>query len=114
MEQNNSNHTVRAWVVCVVASLFFMDEFMRINMFNALRDDMMQAFNMSGAAYGQFSALLFLWKYFIFIPCWPVVRSIFCASYINNYDGYVCIGEFSNGLFPPVGLWQRLLDYSLE
>lgn len=63
-----SVNSARAWLVCLTASLFFMDEFMRINMFNALRGDLMDAFHVSAAQYGQLSAYYFYGNVLMLFP----------------------------------------------
>ncbi len=63
-----AHHRKQAWLVCLVASLFFMNEFMRINMFNALRPDLMRVFDISAASYGQLSAYYFTGNVLMLFP----------------------------------------------
>lgn len=45
--QNKTASTAHAWLVCVIAGLFFFYEFMQMNMFNALNQPLRDAFHLN-------------------------------------------------------------------
>lgn len=47
------------WIVVFSAALFFLFEFMQVNIFNALNPGLIRTFNISGAALGELSAVYF-------------------------------------------------------
>jgi len=52
--------TVQAWLVCLAAALFFCYDFIQMNMFNALSEDLMVAFQLSHAELGYLSSSFLL------------------------------------------------------
>jgi MFS family permease len=49
----------RGWVVVLAASLFFFYEFIQMNLFNAIDQDLMRAFNLNAPQLGQLSSMFF-------------------------------------------------------
>lgn len=60
MHLHKSTSHWRAWVVCIVASTFFFYEFIQMNMFNVISQDLMQAFNINATGLSRISAYYFL------------------------------------------------------
>lgn len=50
----------KAWVVCLVASLFFFYEFIQMNMFNAISNALMDAFHINATGLSRLSAFYFV------------------------------------------------------
>lgn len=64
MQENYKN----AWIVCLVASLFFMDEFMRINIFNNLQQDLHKELGISISQYSNLAACYFYGNMIMLFP----------------------------------------------
>ena len=58
----------KSWVICLVSSLFFMDEFMRINIFNNLQQDLTRDLLISTSQYSQLSACYFYGNVLMLFP----------------------------------------------
>ena len=58
----------QAWIVVIIASLFFCYEFMQISMFNALGGALMEGFEISPAQYGHLSAFYFYGNLIFLMP----------------------------------------------
>ncbi|WP_423063196.1 MFS transporter [Candidiatus Paracoxiella cheracis] len=56
----NSHSLLRAWVVCLFASLFFFYEFIQLNMFNAISSQLMQTFHIDATELGRLSSFYFI------------------------------------------------------
>lgn len=54
------SNLVTAWLVCMVASLFFLYEFIQMNMFNAISEDLMKAFHIDATGLSRLSAFYFI------------------------------------------------------
>lgn len=52
-------HVRLAWLVTLTASLFFFYEFIQLNLFNAISNDLMQDFNLDAAQLGNLSSMYF-------------------------------------------------------
>lgn len=50
----------QAWVVCLIASLFFFYEFIQMNLFNAISQDLMAAFSINATGLSRMSAFYFV------------------------------------------------------
>lgn len=57
-----------AWLVCMVAALFFMDELLRMNMFNSLQTDLRTDLGVSTADYGQLAVCYFYGNVLMLFP----------------------------------------------
>ena len=57
-----------AWVVCMVASLFFFYEFIQMNMFNAISESLMQAFAINATGLSRMSAFYFVANVIFLFP----------------------------------------------
>ncbi len=53
------SQSLRAWVVCLTAGLFFFYEFIQMNMFNVISSDFMQAFHLSAQLMGWIDSFYF-------------------------------------------------------
>ncbi len=60
MNRESNKTSYKAWVVCMVASLFFFYEFIQMNMFNAISSDLMQAFHLDATGLSRMSAFYFV------------------------------------------------------
>lgn len=60
IKSNNSTYyPLRAWAVCITASLFFFYEFIQMMMFNAIEPNLTKAFHVTPAELGNLSAMYF-------------------------------------------------------
>ena len=57
-----------AWVVCMVGALFFFYEFLQMNIFNPISQDLLQAFNIDSTGLGYLSSMYFYGDFLIVIP----------------------------------------------
>src|SRR3990167_3401551 len=60
--------SMRAWIVCLSAALFFFYEFIQMNMFNALSVPLMEAFKIDAAGLGEMSSYYFIATVIFLIP----------------------------------------------
>jgi len=58
--QTSSYSFLRAWVVVLFASLFFLYEFIQLNMFNAISSELMLAFHIDATQLGKLSSYYFI------------------------------------------------------
>ena len=65
MHEKNSK---MAWLNCIVASLFFAFALFQINIFNVLDHDLIQAFHLSSAQFGNLAAGYFYGNVLFFCP----------------------------------------------
>lgn len=55
------------WVVCLTCSLFFLYEFIQMNMFNSINPELVKTFHLSASEIGNFSAMyLYATTFFVF------------------------------------------------
>ena len=64
--QDKSN--VQAWVVCLVAALFFFYEFIQMNMFSSLDDKLIHAFAIDATQLGKLAAVYFIANVIFLFP----------------------------------------------
>ena len=57
-----------AWIICLVSAIFFLDEFMRINMFNNLQQDLNTDLGLSTSDYGQLAVCYFYGNVLMLFP----------------------------------------------
>ena len=65
-----------AWMVWIIASLFYAYQYILRVMPNIMLDDIMQQFNLSSATFGQFSGVYYIGYSLMHIPlglCWIVM-----------------------------------------
>lgn len=60
--------SLTAWMVCMVASLFFFYEFIQLNMFNSINQELTNAFSLSAVQLGLLSSSYFLADVIFLIP----------------------------------------------
>ncbi len=60
--------SLKSWVVCFTAALFFFYEFIQMNMFNVLSSDLLQAFNITAGQLGILSAYCFYATILFLLP----------------------------------------------
>lgn len=53
------SYRIQAWVVTLTASFFFFYTFIQLNLFNAINNELMQAFQLNAAGLGQLSSMYF-------------------------------------------------------
>jgi MFS family permease len=63
-----SRSTLKAWVVCLTASLFFFYEFVQMMMFNAINPSLMRAFHITAMHVGMISSSYFLANIIFMFP----------------------------------------------
>lgn len=66
--QKTSTHTKRGWLVVFAASLFFFYEFIQMNIFNAIAQDLMLAFNLNAPELGRLSSMFFYANAILIFP----------------------------------------------
>src|SRR3989338_5059083 len=54
-----TTHTTLAWMVVVTAALFFLYEFIQMNLFNAINVELREAFNLDAEQLGQLFSMYF-------------------------------------------------------
>ena len=59
-EHERFDHPCRAWLVVMIAALFFFYEFIQMNMFNAISQSLMTAFNIDATQLGTMSSYYFI------------------------------------------------------
>jgi len=60
MKPSDQAPSFQAWVVCLIASTFFFYEFIQMNMFNVISQDLMQAFHINATGLSRMSAFYFV------------------------------------------------------
>lgn len=66
--EESSNQSLLPWIVTFSAALFFFYEFIQMNMFNAIDQDLMRAFAINAQQLGQLSAIYFYANVIFLIP----------------------------------------------
>ncbi len=61
-------NSLRAWVVCLSASLFFFYEFIQMNMFNAISESLMHSFHIDATGLSRMSAFYFIANVLFLFP----------------------------------------------
>src|SRR5207253_1316096 len=83
-------NTVRAWVVCMVASLFFFYEFIQMNMFNAISHSLMEAFHINATGLSRMSAFYFVANVlFLFVA--GIILDRFSTRWVIIVSLMICI-----------------------
>ena len=60
--------SLRAWIVCLTASLFFFYEFIQMNIFNAISVPLMKTFHINATGLGQLSSFYFISNVIFLFP----------------------------------------------
>lgn len=66
--KSEGTNSFKSWLVCLVAAIFFMDEFMRMNMFNSLQQDLNADLLLSTKDYGQLAVCYFYGNVLMLFP----------------------------------------------
>jgi len=59
MQYEKTNHVALAWVVNITAALFFFYEFIQLNLFNPISQQLMEAFHLDAVQLGQLASMYF-------------------------------------------------------
>lgn len=59
-QESSSISLLKAWIVCLTASLFFFYEFVQMTMFNVINPDLMSAFHIQATEAGEISSAYFI------------------------------------------------------
>jgi MFS family permease len=82
--------SIKAWVVCFSAALFFFYEFIQMHMFNAINDDLRMAFN-SNATELSFLSSTYLWADLLFLLPAGIVLDRFSVRKVIIAAMVICI-----------------------
>lgn len=63
-----TSHEKFAWVVVLTASLFFFYQFIQMNLFNAINEDLRNAFQLDADQLGQFFSMYFYANFLLLLP----------------------------------------------
>lgn len=87
---------LKPWLVCFAASLFFFYEFIQMNMFNAISQDLMKEFGLSGESLGYLSSTYLFADVVCLFPAGMLLDRFFSKkNYRNgNADLYFCYSNF--------------------
>ena len=66
--KKNGLNSPRAWLVCLVISLFFFYEFVQLNIFNSIAQDVQSAFGLSSTKVGYLASMYFYGNCLMVIP----------------------------------------------
>jgi MFS family permease len=83
--------TVKAWVVCVTASLFFFFEFVQMMMFNAINPSLMREFHITATSVGMISSAYFLANIIFMFPA-GILLDRFSTRKIIIVAMFLCVG----------------------
>lgn len=98
--KNPSQHNKLAWVVVLTASLFFFYEFIQLNLFNAISDDLMQDFHLNAVQLGYLSSMYF-WANALFLFPAGMMLDRFSTKKLLLFAASLCtIGTFLFGIAP--------------
>lgn len=66
--RKNSINSSRAWLVCFVMSLFFFYEFVQMNIFDAIAQDILVDFSLTAVSVGYFASMYFYGTFLMVVP----------------------------------------------
>lgn len=87
-------HTKLAWLVVLTASLFFFYEFIQLNMFNAIAEDLMQTFHVDAAGLGKLSSMYFYANAMLLFPAGLLLDRFSTKKLIATAVAVSTIGTF--------------------
>lgn len=67
-EHEKTTHTTLAWVVTLTASLFFFYEFIQMNLFNAINEQLREAYHLDAVQLGQLFSMYFYANFLCLFP----------------------------------------------
>lgn len=82
------------WVVCFVAAAYFFYEFIQMNMFNAISDDLMRSFNISGANLSSMSSAYFYADALLLFPAGLILDRVSTKKLILTGLGICFVSSF--------------------
>ncbi len=95
-------HKTLAWVVTLTASLFFFYEFIQLNLFNAINENLMHDFNLDAAQLGQLASMYFYSNTLFLFPA-GLLLDRFSTKIISLVALAVCtLGTFMFAIAPTV------------
>lgn len=89
IQQEHSS--LRSWIVCISAALFFFYEFIQMNMFNALGPQLMQAFSLNADQLAKLSSYYFYANLFFLFPA-GLILDRFSTRKIILTAMVICVG----------------------
>ncbi len=72
-DKNVELNMFKAWTVCIVSSLFFFYEFIQINLFNSINNDVIRDFHLNATQLGFLSACYFYSTVFFLLPAGQIL-----------------------------------------
>jgi len=72
-DKNLELNMFKAWTVCIVSSLFFFYEFIQINLFNSINNDVIRDFHLNATQLGFLSACYFYSTVFFLLPAGQIL-----------------------------------------
>ncbi|AAO91551.2 MFS transporter [Coxiella burnetii] len=106
----NSIRSLRAWIVCLTASLFFFYEFIQMNMFNAISAPLMQTFHINAASLGQLSSFYFISNVIFLFPAGMLLDRYSTRKIILCSLGICILGIVSFALTTSI-FWASLFRF---
>lgn len=103
---------LKPWIVCFTAALFFFYEFIQMNMFNTISDDLMRAFSINATGVGQLSAYYF-YANLLFFPVAGLLLDRFSTRKIILITLSICavgIGLFALTRSLPLACFFRAIS----
>lgn len=87
-------HTKLAWVVTLTASLFFFYEFIQMNLFNAINEQLRGAFNLNAAQLGQLFSMYFYANFICLFPAGNLLDRFSTKKLLLGAIAICTIGTF--------------------
>lgn len=76
-----SKNSVQAWLICLLAAMFFFAESVRVNLFDTVSSALMQQFHINAYAYGKLSATYLLANILLLFPA-GIILDKFQTRYV--------------------------------
>ena len=118
-----TTHTKLAWVVTLTASLFFFYEFIQMNLFNAINEQLREAFHLDAVQLGQLFSMYFYANFLCLFPAGNLLDRYsttkithFCDQSLHNRDFYFFHRHrLLDGSSRPIygGCWRIILFFKL-
>ena len=94
-QERSRKNTIRAWVVCLSAALFFFYEFIQMNMFNAISSELMVDFHLNAFELGRLSSFYFISNVIFLFPAGILLDRYSARNIILISMGICIIGTAS-------------------
>lgn len=88
-------HTKRAWIVTLTASLFFFYEFIQMNMFNSINEQLREAYHLNAVELGQLFSMYFYANFMMLFPAGSLLdrfsprKILLCAISVATLGTFV-------------------------